>query len=140
MDTSRRLAIVAGALASVTLALASEDGAKRSPELKAEVRAARGLTGEDKGRNWHDYPDFSSLRQEIGWRDDFSNICESDPPFNKIGALIRDGKPSEAANLGRGWLEQCPVDIRVHHLTFSEGSRKRFAPLRTTLKRRARQF
>lgn len=71
-----------------------------------------------EGRNWQEYPDFSSLRQEIGWRDDYSNICESDPPFNEMRTLIGDGKPSEAADLGRGWLEQCPVDIRVHDLTY----------------------
>ena len=98
METSRKLASVVAALTSVTLVLASEKSLD--------------------SRDWHDYPDFSSLRQEIGWRDDFSNICETDPPFNKMGALIRDGKPGEAANLGRGWLEQCPVDIRVHHLTY----------------------
>ena len=88
------------------------------PELMAEIWAATGLTGQDKGRNWNDYPDFSSLRREIGWRDDFFDICESDSPFNELRALIRDGKPSEAASLGRGWLEQCPVGIRVHHLTY----------------------
>lgn len=98
METSRKLASVVAALASVTLVLASE-------------------TSLDS-RNWRDYPDFSSLRHEIGWREDFSDICESDPPFNEMGVLIRDGKPNEAANLGRGWLEQCPVDIRVHHLTY----------------------
>ena len=71
-----------------------------------------------EGRKWDEYPDFSDLRQEIGWRDDFSAVCESDPPFNRMQTLIRDGVPSEAAGLGRQWLEQCPVDIRVHHLTY----------------------
>ena len=98
METSWKLASVVAALASYAWVLASETS------LDA--------------RDWHDYPDFSSLRQEIGWQDDFSDICESDPPFNKMRTLISDGNPGEAARLGRGWLEQCPVDIRVHHLTY----------------------
>ena len=75
METSRKLASVVAALTSVTLVLANEE----SPD----------------SRDWRDYPDFSSLRQEIGWRDDFSNICEAEPPFNKMGDLIRGASPAK---------------------------------------------
>ena len=69
-------------------------------------------------RNWHELPDFSALREEIGWREDFRDICEIGRPVQNMLALMDNGNPQEAARIGRDWLERCPVDVRIHHETF----------------------
>ena len=97
MDASRKLAGVVAALVPVTLVLASE-------------------TTLDS-RDWREYPeDYSALRMELGWADDFRARCERNHPLGELLALMREAKWTETVESGRLWLDRCPVDIRVHDM------------------------
>ncbi|MCY3838455.1 MAG: hypothetical protein OXH09_07425 [Gammaproteobacteria bacterium] len=97
MQTFRKLASVVAALASVTFVLASE-------------------TSLDS-RDWREHPeDYSALRMELGWADDFRARCERDYPVGRLSALMRAAQWSETVESGRLWLEGCPVDVRVHDM------------------------
>jgi len=97
METSRKLASVVAVSASVTLALASDT----SPE----------------SRDWREHPeDYSALRMELGWADDFRARCERNYPVGDLVALMHDAQWTEAVESGRLWLDRCPVDIRVHEI------------------------
>ena len=89
----------------------------RALVVSLTLAAGAAATAAEDARNWHELPDFSALRQEIGWREDFWNICENNRPIQNMRALM-DGNPKGAVRLGRSWLEQCPVDVRIHHETF----------------------
>ena len=69
----------------------------------------------DTSRDWKNYPDFSNLRQKIGWDDNFTSVCESGRPTGDMNSLMNDDNWSETVKLGLLWLESCPVDIRVHY-------------------------
>ena len=74
-------------------------------------------------RDWRNYPDYSALRQEIGWSDDFSARCEHDRPIESIVSLMNDEKWRDAIAVGMPWLEKCPIDIRLHYyvaISYSE--------------------
>ncbi len=75
-------------------------------------------------RNWEDYPDFSALREEIGWSEDFSALCENDRPLKTMRDLIRQDDAlgrqdnlDETIDIGLDWLNGCPIDVRVHFYT-----------------------
>ena len=89
----------------------------RALVVSLALTAGAAATASEDARNWHELPDFSALRQEIGWREDFWDICENNRPVRNMRALM-DGNPKGAVRLGRSWLEQCPVDVRIHHETF----------------------
>lgn len=59
--------------------------------------------------------DFSALRQELGWSDDFSRKCESGRPLGDMVKLMNEGEWAAAAELALPWLDACPIDIRVHY-------------------------
>ena len=97
MAAFRKLASVVAALVPVTLVLASE-------------------TSLDS-RDWSEYPeDYSALRMELGWADDFRARCERDLPIGELSALMQAAKWTETVESGRLWLDRCPVDIRVHDM------------------------
>ncbi len=70
-----------------------------------------------QARDWSDYPDdYTALREEIGWSEDYSARCEMQRPVREIEKKIIQGQLDQAAGQGLAWLEQCPIDIRVHML------------------------
>ena len=66
-------------------------------------------------RDWQDYPDFSALRNDIGWSDDFTARCDGNRPNVEIVDFINSESWPEAIELGLSWLERCPIDIRIHY-------------------------
>lgn len=67
--------------------------------------------------DWSQRPDFSALRVQIGWSDDYRSLCENDRPLRRMVELMNKEKWTKAAELGLPWLQSCPVDIRVHFYT-----------------------
>ena len=97
MRTSRKLASVVAVSASIISVLASDT----SPE----------------SRDWREYPeDYSALRMELGWADDFRARCERDYPVAELNALMSEGRWTETVQSGWLWLDHCPVDIFVHDI------------------------
>ena len=91
--------------------------------------SARDTAAEDEtARNWEDYPDFTALRREIGWSEDFDERCGFNETAGEMVSLMNGGKWTQAVTAGLAWLESCPIDIRIHYYTwisYSEAGQER---------------
>lgn len=67
--------------------------------------------------DWSEDPDYSALRNDMGWSDDFSDRCEFDRPLGDMVAKLESELWDDAASIGLTWLNQCPVDMRAHYYT-----------------------
>ena len=65
--------------------------------------------------NWGENPDYSALRKTIGWSDDYNSKCMIGRPLSEMADAMNSEKWAEAIAIGNGWLNKCPIDIRVHY-------------------------
>lgn len=73
-------------------------------------RMSKGIAKQG-GRN------YSALRQEIGWSNDFSSRCEVGRPVVNMKKLIENDNWDETTTVGLTWLKSCPVDALIHAYT-----------------------
>lgn len=66
-------------------------------------------------RDWAVLPDFDALRYEIGWADNYDEICSMvRRPIREMHAHMEADEWDAAAELSGRWLQSCPVDMRIH--------------------------
>ena len=58
--------------------------------------------------------ELSALRKQLGWSRDYLKRCNAGRPLNEIYELIGEQKWFEVTKQSEMWLEQCPIDIRIH--------------------------
>ena len=68
-----------------------------------------------KSKDWIPTENYEKLRNDLGSSADFFNICELDRPTSQMAKSMNDGNWSKAIDIGKNWINQCPIDIRVHH-------------------------
>lgn len=69
------------------------------------------------GVDWSETPNYSELRERIGWSEDFVQKCEADRPLRKMAEHMKAEEWAEAAAMGSSWLARCPVDMGAHYYT-----------------------
>jgi len=67
--------------------------------------------------SWEEEPDFKSLRESWGWSDSYTELCQSGRPIQEMVEQMNSEQWELAAETGNRWLNQCPVDMRLHHYT-----------------------
>ncbi|KFZ36639.1 hypothetical protein HR45_15190 [Shewanella mangrovi] len=67
--------------------------------------------------NWADDVDFDAMRMMVGWADNYQQRCRDGRPLEKIYDLADAGDWQQLATIGEQWLQQCPIDIRIHYMT-----------------------
>ncbi|QSX33533.1 DUF4919 domain-containing protein [Shewanella avicenniae] len=67
--------------------------------------------------NWADDVSFDAMRITVGWADDYQQRCHDQRPLGKIYDLADAGDWQQLASVGEQWLQQCPIDIRIHYMT-----------------------
>lgn len=65
--------------------------------------------------NWSDSANYSELRNQIGWSDDYDAICSVGRPLSKMSVAMTNKQWEEAVELGNSWLNKCPIDMRIHY-------------------------
>lgn len=65
-------------------------------------------------RDWTQLPNFAELRKEIGWRKDFSELCENAKLVKEISDAFESTNYERVLALSDPWLASCPVDIPAY--------------------------
>ena len=63
---------------------------------------------------WDDVKDFTKLRNEFGWREDYRDLCEKDRPLKEMVDAVNSQDAEKILSVTIPWLKQCPVDIQAH--------------------------
>ncbi len=67
--------------------------------------------------DWENLTNYSELRQEIGWSDNYDARCFFSRPLAEMAKAMNEENWEGAIKLGESWLNQCPIDIRAHYYT-----------------------
>ncbi|KAA3638611.1 MAG: DUF4919 domain-containing protein [Proteobacteria bacterium] len=70
---------------------------------------------ETRSYNWSENPNYSELRKTIGWSDDYNSVCMMGRPLSEMNDAMNKEEWNKAIAVGDAWLNQCPIDIRVHY-------------------------
>ena len=67
--------------------------------------------------DWSTRPDYTQLRDTIGWSDEYIPRCENGRPTKKLVDALNTQQWQTAVSIGSAWLKQCPIDLRTHYFT-----------------------
>lgn len=67
--------------------------------------------------NWADDVDFDAMRVVYGWADNYKQRCSDNRPLAEIYQAADADDWAKLAEIGQQWLQQCPIDIRIHYMT-----------------------
>jgi hypothetical protein len=64
--------------------------------------------------DWSADIDTAALREQIGWSDEYDERCLTERPLENMVNAMNAGEWGKASDIGETWLQQCPIDIRIH--------------------------